>query len=100
MGGAFQAGAVLGGTGVLLHLADRPLTRSIPLSFLTVGVLLGPAIFLALAALCVLLGYNLLEYPPGSGGLFIAVIEATAALSIGLSLTALFGGRHPGSPKD
>ncbi|MDH3349493.1 MAG: hypothetical protein OEM02_15510 [Desulfobulbaceae bacterium] len=99
VGGAFQAGAVLGGTGVLLHLADRPLTRSVSLSFLTMGVLLGPALFLALAVLCVLLGYNLLQYPPGSGGVFIALIEVTAALSIGLSLAALFGGRYPGIPK-
>lgn len=95
VGGAFQAGAVLGGSGVLLHLADRPLIRSVPTTFLTLGVLLGPVLFLSLAAFCIPLGYNLLQYPPGWGGVYIAVIEAGAALSIGLSLAALFGGRRP-----
>lgn len=96
VGGAFQAGAVLGGTGVLLHLADRPLIRSVPPTLLIVGVLLGPAIFLALALLCILLGYGFLQYPPGWSSVFITVIEAGAALSIGLSLATLFGGRRPG----
>lgn len=95
-GGAFQAGAVLGGAGVLLLLTSSSLLATLPRSLLSWGLSLGPLFFLAIALGAVALGGNFLEYRRQWAALIIPALEAVAALSIGLSLAALFGGRQPG----
>lgn len=95
-GGAFQAGALLGGGGVLLLLSDFG-RRGLPTTiWLRVGLALGLAVFI-LAAVGVM-GINnahLLEYPRASAKYWILLIEAAAMVSIALTLAALFFGGRP-----
>lgn len=94
-GGAFQSGAVLGALGILLLLAN--LVR-VPLGYggtLRVGLALGFGFFLLLGAL-LLSGGNLLEYPPGSAYYLILAVEILIAVSIALTLVALFLVAPPG----
>lgn len=94
-GGAFQSGAVLGGAGVLLVLSlpvqhivhDRWLLRLL--------LILGLAVFIAVALLLMLPGRQLLQYPVQWAGALILLIETAAALSIGAILTFLFVGGKP-----
>lgn len=93
-GGAFQAGALLAGAGVLLSLVEaRPLGPAPPVAVRLLAVL-GVAVFLAVALL-LLPGGRLLEYGPGRAGLLILVIEAASTVSIGLALAYLFRGDEP-----
>ena len=93
-GGAFQAGALLAGAGVLLTLVEgRPLGRLSPTVLRGLAVL-GVAVFLAVALL-VMGGGRLLEYPRGRAGLLILLIEAASTVSIGLALVYLFRGDEP-----
>ena len=93
-GGAFQAGALLAGAGVLLTLVEgRPLGRLSPTALRGLAVL-GVAVFLAVALL-VMGGGRLLEYPRGRAGLLILLIEAASTVSIGLALVYLFRGDEP-----
>jgi multisubunit Na+/H+ antiporter MnhB subunit len=94
-GGAFQAGAVLGAAGVLLHLAGwrlRTGSTSLPLRLILV---IGPGAFVAMAALTVLVDGQLLEYRPDHAATLILVLETFATLSIGATLAALFLGGRP-----
>jgi multisubunit Na+/H+ antiporter MnhB subunit len=97
-GGAFQAGALLAGAGVLLTLAEgRPLGPLAPAALRGLAVL-GVAVFLAVALLA-LGGGRLLEYPRGQAGLLILLIEAASTVSIGLALAYLFRGDEPAPPE-
>lgn len=94
-GGAFQAGAVLAAAGVLFILAGRrPATRlpNVPPRW---SLVLGLAMFLAVAFGVMLTGHRLLEYPGGLAGSLILVIEAAATLSIAAILAGLFIGGRP-----
>jgi len=94
-GGAFQAGSVLGAAGVLLLLAGwRPPARvtGFPLRLL---LAVGPAVFVAMAALLHLVEGELLRFPPAWAGILILILETVAALSIGVTLAALFLGGDP-----
>ncbi len=94
-GGAFQAGSVLAAAGVLLLLTGwSPSTRFVgwPLRF---SLILGLAIFVLVAVLMLLLGKAFLEFPLPIAGSLIVLIEAAAALSIGITLTSLFLGSRP-----
>ena len=94
-GGAFQAGAVLGAAGVLLLLAGwRPERRFMRLP-LRIALVAGPALFLAAALFLVAIGRQLLEYPPERAAILILLLETGAALSIGITLAALFFGERP-----
>lgn len=91
-GGAFQAGAVLAGSGVLLHLAERvqPLGETT-----TMGrwlAVVGLLIFILVAAYPLLLGSELLTYPDGQAGPLMLVIESALTLSIAYGLTLMFSG--------
>jgi multisubunit Na+/H+ antiporter MnhB subunit len=91
-GGAFQAGAVLGGAGVLWILLKGTASRAFmnrPL--LAAGTLVFSAVGLGAAAA----GGRFLEYPAGWSGALILVIEAAAALSIGSVLAVMFAGGRP-----
>jgi multisubunit Na+/H+ antiporter MnhB subunit len=91
-GGAFQAGAVLAAAGVLLRLSGRLPALLPPRFWLRAGLLLGFAVFLAVALGVTVAGDSLLEYPPAQAGAWITLIEATLTVSIGLILVSLFVG--------
>ena len=90
-GGAFQAGAVLAAAGVLLRLSGR-LPPFSPRFWLRAGLLVGFAVFLAVALGTTVTGRALLAYPPAQAGGWILLIEASLTLSIGLILFSLFVG--------
>ena len=90
-GGAFQAGAVLAAAGVLLRLSGR-LPSLEPRFWLRAGLLIGFAVFLAVALGTTLAGRALLGYPPDQAGAWILLIEAGLTLSIALILVSLFVG--------
>jgi multisubunit Na+/H+ antiporter MnhB subunit len=94
-GGAFQAGAILGGAGVLLLLTSSRLLSVLPKGLLSWGICLGPFVFLLVAVGAMVMGGNFLEYRRGSATMIIIVLEVVAAFSIGLSLATFFGGRRP-----
>ncbi len=98
-GGAFQAGAVLGAAGVLLLLSGWRLPELLAGWPLRLTLVAGVGVFAAVAAGVMWSGASLLEYPPQWAGELILLIEATATLSIGAALAALFlGGRPEDSP--
>ncbi len=89
-GGAFQAGAVLAGAGVLLRLAGVVIPGLSRQRVLRSGLALGLLVFLSVA-LGVGLGERaFLAYPEAYAGAFILLIELALTLSIGLSLLSLF----------
>ncbi|OKY74671.1 MAG: hypothetical protein BM485_12590 [Desulfobulbaceae bacterium DB1] len=94
-GGAFQGGAVLAAAGVLMLLADPAPVRAVPGSLLRCGLALGPGLFLLAAVACMLGDANLLEYPKESAAGWILLIETGTALSIGVTLAALYAGGKP-----
>lgn len=94
-GGAFQAGAVLGAAGVLLLLAGwrpHPGFSQLPLRLVLVA---GPGLFLVTALITIVMGRQLLDYPPEQAGILILFLEAAATLSVGITLAALFIGERP-----
>ncbi|MCG2746464.1 MAG: DUF4040 domain-containing protein [Desulfobulbaceae bacterium] len=97
-GGAFQGGAVLAAAGVLLLLANVTVVRQIPSTLLRWALVLGPLLFLLSAVACMSIGGNLLEYPRQSAGSWILLIESATAVSIGVTLAALYAGGRPHEP--
>lgn len=95
-GGAFQAGAVLGAACVLLLLTGRRLNTPLTDWPLRLAIIVGLAVFGAVAAILQWYSGALLKYPPESAGLLILLIETAATLSIGITLAALFIGGRPG----
>jgi len=91
-GGAFQAGAILGAAGVLWTLADRRALRLGERRSARVGLVLGLGTFAIGAFLPTLVGRPLLTWAPGSAPAWAWGIELAIAVSVGLSLTALFMG--------
>ncbi|MDO8863098.1 MnhB domain-containing protein [Haliea sp. E1-2-M8] len=89
-GGAFQAGAVLAATGVLMRLGGLPMEFVRPGVLLRLGLVLGFAVFLLVAVAGALAGEAFLAYPPGMAGGLILTIEIVLTLSIGMILLALF----------
>ncbi|MBU0480385.1 MAG: sodium:proton antiporter [Proteobacteria bacterium] len=94
-GGAFQAGAIFGGAGVLLLLTSSRLLSILPGKLLSPGICLGPFFFLLAAFGAMALGGNFLEYRRESAAMIVIALEVMAAFSIGLSLAVFFGGSHP-----
>lgn len=94
-GGAFQAGAILGGAGVLLILTSSRLLATLPKGLLAWGICLGPFFFLAVGVGAAVSGGNFLEYRRGAATMIIIALEVVAAFSIGLSLAVFFGGSRP-----
>ncbi|MBU0965876.1 MAG: DUF4040 domain-containing protein [Proteobacteria bacterium] len=97
-GGAFQGGAVLAAAGVLLLLANVTVVRQVPAGLLRWALVLGPLLFLLTAVACMGGGGNLLEYPGQSAGVWILFIESATAVSIGVTLAALYAGGRPPAP--
>ncbi|AGF79434.1 MnhB-like protein, subunit of Na+/H+ antiporter [Desulfocapsa sulfexigens DSM 10523] len=94
-GGAFQGGAILGAAGVLLLVSEIPWPHAVPALVLRIGLVFGPLIFTGIALYCLWARGGLLDYPKGSAGWLILLIETTCALSIGLTLALLFAGGRP-----
>jgi len=94
-GGAFQAGSVLAAAGVLMLLCGKRLGGRLAGWPLRVGLVLGTAMFVAVAAAVMLGGAHLLQYPIEWASGLILLIEAAATLSIGITLIALFLGVRP-----
>ena len=88
-GGAFQAGAVLASSGVLLYLANFIPVWAAPGRLLRAGLVAGFLLFLGVAALLLTQG-SLLQYPPRFAGALILLIETGLTLSLGLILLGLF----------
>jgi multisubunit Na+/H+ antiporter MnhB subunit len=91
-GGGFQAGAVLGAAGVLWTLADRRAIRLGEHRAARVGLALGLGLFLVAGILPTLAGRPLLTHQSGNGALWAVALEGAIAISVGLTLTALFMG--------
>lgn len=99
-GGAFQAGSILGAAGVLLLLSGWQLhtgLAALPLRLLLVA---GPAAFLAVAVLTLIINGQFLDYPKAHAGTLILILETMATLSIGVTLAALFLGYPPPKNKE
>lgn len=89
-GGAFQAGALLGGAGVLLRLSGSVQVRqytSWPVRMLS-GI--GLLVFAGVGVAVMLVQPTLLTYPPGLAKTLILLIEGTLTVSIGMTLALLF----------
>jgi multisubunit Na+/H+ antiporter MnhB subunit len=94
-GGAFQAGAVLGAAGVVLTLSGWRLPVALagwPLRLILVS---GVLIFILAGLFSLFFGAVWLDYPLEWASGLILLIEATASLSIGATLAALFLGGRP-----
>lgn len=89
-GGAFQAGAVLAGGGVVLLLARRIRAPAMSRPFMRALLLTGPAAFVAVAAAPLAVGRPLLSYPPGRAGLVIVALETALAIAIALVLAMFY----------
>lgn len=97
-GGAFQAGALLAGAGVLLLILQPESLALRNRTSLRGLLVLGPGVFALVALACLWGGGMLLEYPRAHAGGIILVIEAVSALTVGLTLTLLFTGGRPLPP--
>jgi multisubunit Na+/H+ antiporter MnhB subunit len=93
-GGAFQAGAILAGGGILYVIVGvrwHPLiSKAIPLLMVT-----GLLIFILVALSTIMVTGGFLEYPTSWAGGLILLIESAATISIAIILTVLFVGRDP-----
>lgn len=95
-GGAFQAGSLLGGVGILLCLSGHPLPRWADGLVLRLVTVLGVVVFAALGVAAALLPAGApLDWPPAQAKTLILTIELAAMLSIGVILAALFTGGRP-----
>lgn len=89
-GGAFQAGAMLAATGVLMRLTGLPLDFLRPGILLRIGLVLGFALFLLVGLASAITGDVFLAYPREFVKGLILSIETLLTLSIGMILLALF----------
>lgn len=88
-GGAFQAGAVLAASLVLLRIAGFPAPAWIKTatnSMIAAGLL----VFLVIAGVLLMTGRNLLQYPSEHAGSIIFFIETILMISIAFILAELF----------
>jgi multisubunit Na+/H+ antiporter MnhB subunit len=91
-GGAFQAGSVLCGGALLLMMAGRIAPLKLSSASVRVAMAIGPALFLAAAALPVVAGRRMLELPPAWAEAIILTIESALTLSIAALLLLMFPG--------
>lgn len=88
-GGAFQAGALLAGTCVLIF--QTGLYRTNYTSFIARCLLAaGLTVFVAIGSVLIWFGGSLLTYPPGVASLLILLIEGIATVSIAIALASLY----------
>lgn len=89
-GGAFQAGAILAGGGILLMLAGRVRPPPRSARWVRLALAAGPALFLVAAAAPLSWGARVLEYPAAWAGRVILGVELALTVSIGLGLALFF----------
>lgn len=94
-GGAFQAGSVLAAAIVLSRLAGRDLLAHMPSWLLSWSLVLGAVVFLTVGLGIIFISHEFLQFPPGSAGALILVIEFFAMLSISATLVLAFAGGEP-----
>jgi len=96
-GGAFQGGAVLAAAGVLAAMArgGRWPRAAATMPLVRGSLVLGVAVFTGVGLWSAIAGGGVLHYPPAQAKPLILLIEATVALSIAATLTALFLGHMP-----
>ncbi len=90
-GGAFQAGAVLGGAGIALALGGVAVLGAVPPTAVRALAALGPGVFVGVGVGGLLADGAFLRYPPELASLTIFAIEAVLTVSIGLALLLLLG---------
>jgi multisubunit Na+/H+ antiporter MnhB subunit len=93
-GGAFQAGAVLAGGGILYVTATDRRIR-LATGIVRSAVAAGLLVFLLVALATLVARGQFLQYPVASAGTLILVIETAATVSIGAILLLLFVGAEP-----
>lgn len=91
-GGAFQAGAMLGGAGILLHLSRPRLQLDMHGRLLRLCLVAGLFSFSFLGAVVMFFGFNFLQWPAPLAKDAILLIETASTLSIGLTLLGLYAG--------
>lgn len=91
-GGAFQAGGVLAGAGVLMRLAGLPI---LSIRYLRWLAALGLFTFVVVALALTVTSAAPFEYPPPLAGTLILVIETAATVSIAATLIALYVAAEP-----
>lgn len=89
-GGAFQAGAVLAASGVMMRLGGIPMDFLRPGALLRIGLALGFSVFLLVAVASALAGEAFLAYPEAFAKPLILTIEIVLTFSIAMVLLALF----------
>ncbi|GGC60660.1 MnhB domain-containing protein [Marinobacter halophilus] len=89
-GGAFQAGAVLAASGVMMRLGGIPMDFLRPGMLLRFGLALGFSVFLLVAVASALAGSAFLAYPEAFAKPLILIIEVVLTFSIAMVLLALF----------
>ncbi|MFO8140470.1 MAG: MnhB domain-containing protein [Marinobacter sp.] len=89
-GGAFQAGAVLAASGVMMRLGGIPMDFLRPGLLLRFGLALGFSVFLLVAVASALAGSAFLAYPEAFAKPLILIIEVVLTFSIAMVLLALF----------
>lgn len=89
-GGAFQAGSVLGAMGVLILLSGWKLYLPPGHQIVQLLLVASLSIFLIVAMWSIIAGGGLLEFPETKASYLIFILEAVAAISIGMTLFSLF----------
>ena len=98
-GGAFQAGALFGGAGVLLRVAGMRSVESMSARALHAAAAAGFLAFLLVALGLLAFGEQLLEYRREGAYALMLIIETAAAVGIACTLAALFAGATPRLPR-
>ena len=89
-GGAFQAGSILAGAGVLVLLTSRRGSPDYRRLRVRLALTAGFASFAGIGLVLLLLGGPCLRWPPRAAKTLIVAIESAATLSIALTLVLLF----------
>ena len=89
-GGAFQAGSILAGAGILLILGRARFALSFDVIWFKIALVCGFAGFLLTGIGVMTGGRHFLEYPQGLAHPVILMIEVLSTLSIGFILLSLF----------
>jgi multisubunit Na+/H+ antiporter MnhB subunit len=89
-GGAFQAGAVLAGAGIMAVLAGVLAPERWPRRAAAMALVVGPGCFTAIAVVGWFTGGTLLAVAPERAAMQILLIEAAATVSIAVTLLGLF----------
>lgn len=93
-GGAFQAGSVLGAAVVLMSLAGWKPHSYFSGFLLRLIIIIGPAMFITIGLITLIVKGQLLEYPLPYAGRLILILEAAATVSIATILGMLFLGTN------